>query len=111
MCTIRADGNEPNYISWRVIGSTENGEECSGIGTSSMQQTTVTGTAPIYLFNEQPTDNYRYIILREVMIYDENNTLIKMYQPAKINNEIVIVEALSGDILRPNAGTLIEVTE
>ena len=113
MCTIVASGqNEPKYIDYRISGSTGNNEGCSasdwGIYMSNQPGENF---PPIYLFNEQPNDQYRYIVLREVMIYDENYTLIRMYQPAKINNEIVIVEALTGNILRPNAGTLVEVTE
>lgn len=113
MCTIVASGqNGPNSIDYRISGWTENNEECGASDWSiTMSNQPGENFPSIYLFNEQPTDNYRYIVLREVMIYDENYTLIRMYQPANVNGEIVIVEALTGDILRPNAGTLIEVTE
>lgn len=99
-----------NY-KWYVSGTGDVGQECSGYGANANWQATGTDSAKIYLLNEQANSSYRNAILREARIYDENDVLIRMFQGAKRNGEVVIVDALSGDIYRPDAGTLVEVTQ
>lgn len=91
---------------------------------------TGTGTAPIYLFNESVGANYNFAILREVQIYDANDTLLRLFHPYNLKGEIVILDTANltteqlqdiltnGDdsqyasrIYRPTVGTLIEVDE
>lgn len=112
MCRIMISGRRmtENY-NWRVTGTGDVGQECSGYGANANWQTAGTDSAKIYLLNEQANNSYRNAILREARIYDENDVLIRMFQGAKRNGEVVIVDALSGDIYRPDAGTLVEVAQ
>lgn len=112
MCRIVVSGRAIGYnYKWHITGTGDVGQECSGSGANANWQATGTDSAKIYLLNEQANSSYRNAILREARIYDENDVLIRMFQGAKRNGEVVIVDAISGDIYRPDAGTLVEVTE
>lgn len=75
-------------------------------------QTSGTGAAKIYLFDESEAGTFRHGILHEARIYDGAGNILRYFQPAKQNNEIVIVDIANGNqVYRPTVGTLEEVTE
>lgn len=70
-----------------------------------------TGTAPIYLLNETPGGGYGYGTLREARIYAADGTLLRCFQAANVEGEIVLMDlAHDNQIYRPSAGGLVEVT-
>lgn len=112
MCKIVVSGRRTTGgYNWLVEGREDIGQDCGATGVNTNWQATGTDSAKIYLLNEQANSTYKNAILREAKIYDENDVLIRQFQGAKINNEIVIVDAVTGDIYRPDAGTLVEVIQ
>lgn len=113
MCKIVVSGRyaRGKSYNWFIEGRGEVGQYCGDVGTNANWQGSGTDSAKIYLLNEQPNNTYRNAILREAKIYDGSDILIRQFQGANINGEIVIVDAVTGNIYRPDAGTLVEVTE
>lgn len=97
-------------FSYKIDASGMNVKQAGRGSFSRTFSGTGTTTNPyIYLLDESSAGTYKNGIFREAKIWD-GDSILRYYQPANVNGEIVIIEVLSGDILRPNAGTLEEVT-
>lgn len=89
----------------------EQQEKYSDGYNNSDWQTTGTGSAKIYLFNESESGTFRNGILREARIYDKDGNVLRFFQPVMLNDgEIVIVDVANNhQVYRPTVGTLEEV--
>ena len=70
-----------------------------------------TGSAAIWLLNDNYNSSYGQGVLAEAEILDENGNTLRHFKPWRLSGEVVLLDVANGNqAYRPTSGALVEVT-